>query len=302
MSIENLLQPVESDVERFLTVNRGRALFAEPKYDGHRVLLHVGKNGVRGWSRAGNEAVFTPALLREVHQLPAGDYDTEMHVPGRPASQVSRLETDKHLLIFDVIRDGVYAERRRFIAEALNKISPYGCFRLEIPKSVWVNGSGIKGREEERLDWIRRIALDFIEEGYEGAVVKADVEYQSSHAWLKVKKLQSGDFIILGVNTRKKSWLERREARSLLIGCYEDEVLREVGEATHPNPVDWSKLMTGETRGVFLLVRPMVAVEVEFQEETEDGRLRHAIIKRVRTDKPAESCRGAAEARKSVRV
>lgn len=295
-AIENLLQPVESDAQKFLFVNRGRALFAEPKYDGHRVLLHVDRFGVRGWSRAGNEVTFTTALLQELKRLPEGDYDTEMFVPGQPASQVTRQGTDKHLLIFDVIRDGSYTDRRRFIAQALYNISHYGCFRLKTPEATLIRSGGYQ------LEEIKRIALDFIGQGFEGAVIKADVEYLTNHAWLKAKKLETGDFVVLGINTKKKSWVERREARSLLIGCYEDGGLKVVGEATHPRPITWDNLMTGEAKNGFLLVKPEIAVEVDFQEETEDGRLRHAIIKRVRPDKPATSCRGAAATRKSVRL
>lgn len=149
------------------------------------------------------------------------------------------------------------------------------------------------------------------EMGLEGLMVKrADAPYVSgrTESWLKLKCQHRQEFVVLGFTNRTGA---AKEVGSLLLGYHEAGKLLAAGsvgtgwdastgaelhrrlaklEVADP-PVDeaefkpgrWSKRKAGAERWV----RPSLVVEVAFGEWTPDKRIRHAVFRGIRTDKPA---------------
>ena len=149
--------------------------------------------------------------------------------------------------------------------------------------------------------------------GLEGVMLKrADSPYESrrTETWLKLKCQLRQEFVVIGFTDRAGS---RSEVGSLLLGYYDDSVLKSAGsvgtgwsaaqgkdlhrqlskletdEPTVPpsetKPGRWSRRSAGTERWV----RPTAVVEVAFSEWTPDGQIRHATYRGTRTDKPASS-------------
>lgn len=147
--------------------------------------------------------------------------------------------------------------------------------------------------------------------GMEGVMVKrADAPYTAgrSEAWLKLKCQHRQEFVVVGFTDRAGA---AGELGSLLLGYHERSELRFAGSvgtgwssatardlksmltkmliaqpAVVPEsakPGRWSTRAAGSERWV----KPTVVVEVAFAEWTSDGRVRHAVFRGVRTDKPA---------------
>ena len=147
--------------------------------------------------------------------------------------------------------------------------------------------------------------------GLEGVMVKrADAPYVSgrTETWMKLKCQHRQEFVVVGFTDRSGN---AREVGGLLLGYHEAGELRFAGsvgtgwgastgrelhdlltkiEVAKP-PVDpsdtkpgrWSKRAAGTERWV----RPVTVVEVAFAEWTPDRRVRHAVFRGIRTDKPA---------------
>jgi bifunctional non-homologous end joining protein LigD len=147
--------------------------------------------------------------------------------------------------------------------------------------------------------------------GMEGVMVKAaDAPYTAgrSESWLKLKCQHRQEFVVVGFTDRAGA---AGEVGSLLLGYHEGPELRFAGSvgtgwgsatarelkttltkllvkqpAVAPEdakPGRWSKRAAGSERWV----QPTVVVEVAFSEWTPDRRVRHAVFRGVRTDKPA---------------
>jgi bifunctional non-homologous end joining protein LigD len=149
--------------------------------------------------------------------------------------------------------------------------------------------------------------------GLEGVMVKrADAPYVSgrTETWMKLKCQLRQEFVVVGFTDRSGG---AKEVGGLLLGYYEDGVLHhagsvgtgwgaETGHALYIQPVKmevekpaldaaevkpgrWSKRKAGSERWV----KPIIVVEVAFAEWTPDKRIRHAVFRGVRTDKPANA-------------
>ncbi len=147
--------------------------------------------------------------------------------------------------------------------------------------------------------------------GLEGVMVKrADAVYVEgrTETWMKLKCQHRQEFVVVGFTNRSGS---AKEVGGLLLGYHEDGELRFAGsvgtgwgsttgrelhdlltriEVTKPavDPADtqpgrWSKRAAGTERWV----KPTTVVEVAFAEWTPDRRVRHAVFRGLRTDKPA---------------
>lgn len=152
--------------------------------------------------------------------------------------------------------------------------------------------------------------------GLEGVMLKeAGSPYVSrrSDTWLKLKCQRRQEFVVVGFTGRSDG---SKKVGALMLG-YHDEggKLRAAGsvgtgwsanqaaklhaqllELETPRPAvapdetapgRWSKRQQGSERWV----RPEMVVEVAFGEWTPDGKVRHAVFRGVRTDKPASSIR-----------
>lgn len=152
--------------------------------------------------------------------------------------------------------------------------------------------------------------------GLEGVMLKeASSPYVSrrSDTWLKLKCQRRQEFVVIGFTERANA---AKKVGALILG-YHDEGgrLRAAGSVgtgwsssqagelhaqlieleTAKSPIDpdeakpgrWSKRAQGSERWV----RPEMVAEVAFGEWTPDGKVRHAVFRGVRTDKPASSIR-----------
>ncbi|WP_440110072.1 DNA ligase D [Acidovorax sp. BL-A-41-H1] len=149
--------------------------------------------------------------------------------------------------------------------------------------------------------------------GLEGVIVKRpDAPYVSgrTETWMKLKCQHRQEFVVLGFTQRSGA---AREVGSLMLGYHDNGTLRAAGsvgtgwdsatgkdlharltrlETPHPpvaatelQPGRWSRRRAGEERWV----RPSLVVEVAFGEWTPDSKIRHAVFRGIRTDKPAEA-------------
>jgi len=80
----------------------------EEKYDGHRVLVHKAGDTATAWNRprAGKDALprqLAAPIVAALRHLPDGLYDGELVAPGGRSWDVARLDTDKALVLFDVL-------------------------------------------------------------------------------------------------------------------------------------------------------------------------------------------------------
>jgi bifunctional non-homologous end joining protein LigD len=147
--------------------------------------------------------------------------------------------------------------------------------------------------------------------GLEGVIVKrADAPYASgrTETWMKLKCQHRQEFVVVGFTDRAGA---SREVGGLLLGYHEDGALRfagtvgtgwgaSTGRELHDllsqlkvdqPPVDpadakpgrWSHRSAGSEHWV----KPVTVVEVAFAEWTPDRRVRHAVFRGLRTDKPA---------------
>lgn len=290
----------------------------EVKWDGIRVLAIVGDGGVQLLTRTGNDITHRyPELAGLAEGLDAEDLplvlDGEIVALdewSRPSfhrlqarmnlNDPQRIEAAQHdvpidLALFDVlVRGGVpmtdetYTERRA-VLEALN----FETDCVSVPRS-YEDG--------------QRLLRQMVERGFEGVVAKrADSTYRPgirSSDWLKVKLKPRQEFVVGGWTLG----LGRREGLlgALLLGFHESPGspdLKYVGNVGSGfDDRDLAMLITRlaaleraqspfdepiATDGV-RFAKPELVVEVEYQEMSPDGRLRHPVFKGLRTDKQAD--------------
>jgi bifunctional non-homologous end joining protein LigD len=175
---------------------------------------------------------------------------------------------------------------------------------------------------EERGEGIVRLSQSFdvlpgqlleaaCQMGLEGVMVKrADAPYTPgrSESWLKLKCQHRQEFVVVGFTDRAGA---PGEVGSLLLGYHEGPALRFAGavgtgwgadtgralktslsalRADRPavapedaQPGRWSRRAAGSEHWVL----PRLVVEVAFAEWTPDGKVRHAVFRGLRSDKPA---------------
>ncbi len=281
----------------------------EPKLDGYRVLVYVDQRGVRMRSRRGLELAPTfPRLAAELLQQGPQDLvlDGELvafDADGRPSFNALQnrfqLKGEREIaaadkgsptlfFAFDLLhfagidlRRMPYADRRRHLAQCL----------LPSPLVQLVHA-------DEDGPTLEQAALA---SGFEGVIGKRkDSRYEAGKrvpAWLKVKPVQSAEFVIGGYTRGKGS---RESLGSLLIGYHEGDELRfashvgsglddrslaELEARVQPLRTRTCPFATKPvTNGPATWVKPELVAEVEYQRWTEDGSLRAPIFLRLRDD------------------
>jgi bifunctional non-homologous end joining protein LigD len=299
----------------------------EPKLDGYRVLAFIGPDGVKLRSRRGLDLTPSfPRLVAELGQQAAGMVlDGEIVAPGpdgKPSFNALQnrvqFKTERELkaadqnvpaafYAFDLLHfAGVdlqqrpYHERRRYLAQCL--------LPSKLVQLVHASDDGVA---------LHAAALA---SGFEGVIAKRkDSRYETgkrSGAWLKVKPVQSAEFVIGGYTRGKGS---RQAFGAILVGYREGNKLRfasGVGSGFDDRGVDrmLGLLKARETRampfdekpdvpGPHVWVAPDLVAEVKFQEWTGDGHLRAPVFVRLRDDiDPAEVRKPAARGRVSSRA
>jgi bifunctional non-homologous end joining protein LigD len=286
----------------------------EIKYDGYRALAWRNGAEVRITSRGGQDWTGKLAeTVAAIGELPCrscildGELIT-LDASGRSSFGLlqqrfggSENQRGLRVMLFDVLfLDGVdlrrqpLLERKKKLEELLRDA------RLPLVLSTYVIGNGA------------RVAREACAHGLEGIVCKRiDAPYEDGRggAWLKVKCVDSDEFVIIGY-TRGKGARERLGSLLLAsptpggwryrgrVGTGMDE--RRIDELLHR----LEKLHTervpalegapsrAQLRGATpLWVKPTLVVEVEFRGYTEDQLLRQASVKGVRADRSVDSLR-----------
>jgi bifunctional non-homologous end joining protein LigD len=282
----------------------------EPKFDGYRCLIALGRGGARLYTRNGKDWTDRFGAIRApAEELPCETalIDGEV-IAGGMGGDFSALQTALKaggaltFHAFDLLhldgRDltGDPFEVRREALEALfGKVPERGPIRL----SPFLSGTGA-----EALAAMCRA-------GGEGIVSKlGSAPYRGGRgrAWIKTKCARRAEFVVAGWMPSEKGG---RPFSSLVLA------LREKGRLVYRGRVgtgfdagdfaDLSARMTRlarksapfdeappETRGA-RWVRPDLVAEIAYAEFTEDGRLRHPVYHGLRKDKPAEEVSAMAE-------
>lgn len=285
----------------------------ETKFDGYRVLARVDGEAVRIFTRNGNDWTDKLSTIADAVRslgLTSAWLDGEIVIlndAGIPdfnqlQNSIDNARTrDIVLFVFDVpflgdtdLRGQPLSERRA-VLQQLFEGRDLGTVRFS--QAFEVAPAELLGAA---------CAL-----GLEGVIAKrADAPYVSGRTdtWLKLKCQHRQEFVVLGFTDRSGA---AREVGSLLLGYYDGGRLCAAGsvgtgwstaagkdlhdrlvplEVSKP-PVDpaefqpgrWSRRRAGAERWV----RPSLVVEVAFGEWTPDKRIRHAVFRGVRADKPA---------------
>ena len=289
----------------------------EPKLDGYRVLAFIDSKGVRLRSRRGLElAGAFPKVVAELGaQLVDGMIlDGEIvafDAGGKPS--------------FNALQNRVQLKTEREIAAADQKTpAMYYCFDLLYFAGVDLRQAPYRDRRRylaqcllpSPLVQLVHAAEDGIElhaaalaAGFEGVIGKrADSRYeagQRSGAWLKVKPVQSADFVVGGYTSGKGS---RASLGALLLGYwdkqkklhyashvgsgFDDRSLRQVQQTLEPLKRKTSPFAQKPVlNGAVTWVEPAIVAEVKFQSWTDDGALRAPVFLRLRDDIDAKSVR-----------
>lgn len=292
----------------------------EPKLDGYRVIAFVEGASVRLQSRRGID--LTPQFPEIVAELSAQAVDrmildgevVALGPDGRPSFNALQNRAQRKgakeiadaqraapavLVCFDLLhfagvnlRSVPYVERRRYLSQCL------------LPSAVVqiIHAS----------DDAEALYAAAIGSGYEGIVAKRrDSLYQPgrrSPAWVKVRPVQSAEFVIGGCTKGKGS---REPLGALLLGYWERGALHYAGHVG--SGLDEATLaeLTRRTRELerqsspFLekppihrpttWLEPRIVAEINFIEWTPAGLLRAPVFVRLRDDVPARSVRRPSE-------
>ena len=295
----------------------------EPKWDGFRCLARRDGAEVTLTSKSGKPlARYFPEVVDTLSRLKANQFllDGELIIPVRDAlsfealqlrlhpaeSRVRRLskETPAELMVFDLLElDGKslvarpLTERRELLEKFFRKNAVPG---LEL--------SPVTCEREVALDWLERSggALD-------GVIAKrVGQDYRSGErAMIKVKQIRTADCVVGGFRYAEK----KKEVGSLLLGLYGDDgLLHHVGFTSAFKNEDRSQLtkklekliappgFTGDAPGgpsrwnterttQWQPLKPVLVVEVKYDQVT-GQRFRHGTaIVRWRPDKDPQQCR-----------
>ncbi|HEY2629895.1 MAG TPA: DNA ligase D [Usitatibacter sp.] len=281
----------------------------EPKLDGYRVLAFIGKDGVKLRSRKGLDYSPTfPRLCAELAQQAAGPVvlDGELIAfdeTGRPSFAAlqdrAQLKDERQiaaadqvapvaLCCFDMpwfagidLRATPYGDRRRYLSQCL----------MPSPLVQLVHAS------EDGVALQTAAAAS----GFEGVIGKRiDSRYESgkrSQSWIKVKPVQSAEFVIGGFTQGKGS---RTSLGAILVGYWDHGKLV---YASHVGSGFDDRTLTQLKSKLDKLVRktmpfadkpllnapttwvePKLVAEVNFHSWTEDGALRAPVFMRLRDD------------------
>jgi len=289
----------------------------EPKLDGYRVLAFIDGHGVKLRSRRGLElAGAFPKVVAELGaQLVDGMIlDGEIvafDASGKPSFNALQnrvqLKTEREIAAadqktpaiyycFDLLyfagidlRQATYRDRRRYLAQCLLP-SPLVQLVHAVDDGVALHAAALAS-------------------GFEGVIGKrADSRYeagQRSGAWLKVKPVQSADFVVGGYTSGKGS---RASLGALLLGYwdkqkklhyashvgsgFDDRSLKQVQRKLEPLKRNTSPFVEKPVvNGAVTWVEPAIVAEVKFQSWTDDGALRAPVFLRLRDDIDSKSVR-----------
>jgi len=282
----------------------------EPKLDGYRALAFIDRDGVKLRSRNGLElGEDFPRLVAELGKQGVSGMVLDGEVvafdaSGKPsfgAMQNRDSGTERAVFYcFDLLyfagadlRKAIYADRRRYLSQCL----------LPSPLVQLVHA-------EEDGQALHKAAM---KSGFEGVIGKRKSStYEAgkrSKAWLKVKAINSADFVVGGYTTGKNS---RASLGALLLGYWQGKKLRfasHVGSGFDDKTLARTKKLLEplrrktspfadepELNAPTTWVEPKLVAEVKFQGWTDDHHLRAPIFLRLRDDVDAREVKRAVRA------
>ncbi|HET6554854.1 MAG TPA: DNA ligase D [Dyella sp.] len=300
----------------------------EIKWDGYRILTAVVGDDIQCWSR--NALPWSgriPDIVEAIRALgvTSARFDGELVAMEHGRSDFSLLQKilsgerrgRLSYMLFDLIHlDGqdlshvALQERKALLHKLLARVKGG-------PASLLGYSEHVAGHGEEVLAMVEKSNL-------EGVVSKrADSAYRAGRSgdWLKVKRLESDEFAIVGYTPGKGS---RQGFGSLLLGRpspkggwdyagrvgsgFSDTQLRDLGKALAESPPAPKPSVHEDTIDPLLRharwVRPHAVVEVYYRGLGGNGLLRQPSLKSLREDKPVRGLRDAdrpASARKPAR-
>lgn len=285
----------------------------ETKFDGYRILARVDNDEVRLFTRNGNDWT---DKLRQVADAIAEFGLTRAWLDGEIV-----VLNDAGIPDFNRLQNAIDNARTRDIVMFVFDMPYLGdqdfrglplAARRQLLKELFSERESDIVRFSQAFEVTPSQLLGVAcEMGLEGLLVKrADAPYVSGRTdtWMKLKCQHRQEFVVLGFTNRTGA---AKEVGSLLLGYYEAGKLLAAGsvgtgwdsvmgaelharlaklEVAEPSldaaefkPGRWSKRKVGAERWV----RPSLVVEAAFGEWTPDKRIRHAVFRGIRTDKPA---------------
>ncbi len=287
----------------------------ETKFDGYRVLGRIDEDGVRIFTRNGHD--WTDKLQ------PIADGLVQLGLTRAWIDGEIVVLNDAGVPDFSALQNAIDNARTGSIVMFVFDVPFLGDSDLRaVPLAS--RRAVLKELFEERQSDIIRFSPAFdvaptqllgaaCQMGLEGVMAKrADAPYVSgrTETWVKLKCQHRQEFVVLGFTDRSNA---TKEVGSLLLGYYEDGKLHHAGSvgtgwdsaggrelhtrlanlevsnapvsAAEVKPGRWSKRRAGSERWV----KPTMVVEVAFGEWTPDRRVRHAVFRGIRTDKPASA-------------
>ena len=276
------IRPIR-DVSRFFTTFQP-PFYIQPKLDGERVfLINVDGETIianrRRWFKNVSDKFDIPrncVLDGELMAISGDFYDF--------LSAKSKDDWNKLMVyVFDVpsLGDLKLSDRLDWIEENLKESSNLRIIDFYNAYS-----------ETEALE----LAKYFIDKGFEGAVIKADAPYIQG-SWLKIKKNETLDVVILGI--RKTRGLHQGIPESFLIGLFDNEKGKWIRLGHVSSGLSKIEKMALLKTAMDLLVededqeyiylKPEIVLEIEYQEFLEHS-FRSPRIKRIRWDKNPREC------------
>jgi bifunctional non-homologous end joining protein LigD len=290
---------------------KGEDWLHEPKFDGYRCLISLGRGGARLYTRNGKDWTDRfGALKAPAEALPCETalIDGEV-IAGTTGGDFSALQkalkagSALTFYAFDLLRlDGMdltarpFEERREALERLFVAVPDRGPIRL----SPFLAGTGAEA------------FAAMCRAGGEGIVSKlSSAPYRGGRgtAWIKTKCGKRAEFVVAGwIPSDKKGRpfsslvLASREKGQLVyrgrVGTgFDDDDFAELSARmarTARKAAPFGEPADKELRGA-QWVKPELVAEIAYTEFTEDGRLRHPVYHGLREDKPAEEVSAMAE-------
>jgi bifunctional non-homologous end joining protein LigD len=301
--------PERMEIDYELDKYEGKGWCAQEKLDGTHII--VIKNGTvsmmsRSWKN--DFAPMYPEIAAELSQLPDNTIlDAELVFyrkdDGKPefvtalATPETKAQYDVKLMLFDELNILGYNVEFALQKERITFVESL-CRR-----HGWKHISPIPTVRSGFSDFYKRT----IENGGEGIMLKKldsmYVEGTRSSKWLKAKRVQTDDCVVLGLATGENKFADIFGA--LVVGQIVDGNMKVVARVSGMTDAIRNELNThiralpfdnsgafwkGEDKDVFHKIAPGMVVEVEFMERTDSGKMRHPRFVRVRDDKPWSEC------------
>lgn len=288
----------------------------EFKWDGVRVLADVTARGVHLTSRAENEV--TTAYPEVVASLSGGpdaliDGEVVAFVDGVPSFEA--LQARMHVRVAAEARALAGSTPATFVLFDLLRLDrtdlttqPYAMRRELLQAWVAAHGDGAVTLSPAFDDGPATEAAAR-QHGLEGVVAKRLTSRYLPGArspdWQKLRFVRTGDFVVVGTEAPATG---SQELSSLLLAFHDADGLRFAGKVgsgisgavakaiatrlVHRRDCVLAEVPAASPGRVVSWVEPTVVVEVEFTAWTGEGRLRHPVYRRLRTDKVPDEAEG----------